>query len=247
MYAGGVHYSTCTVDYSTHGVYAMYAWSTTVSCTWTPQYTPYSVYPMYCSLQYIGYSESWSVCWWSLFTVSCTVDYSTLYIQCMLVESTHTLGTVNPCSVACTVYSTCGYSEYGVYACGVYSTLDTVNTECMHMWIQCTAVHIGYSEYSVYACGVYSTLDTVNPVYCRLHQYTLQYITGYSEYGVYAGGVYSTLDTVNPWSVCWWSLFSTLDTVNIECMLVETPQYTGYSESCTECMLVESVSVHWIQ
>ena len=59
---------------------------------------------------------------------------------------------------------------------------------------------------------------------CRLH-------IGYSEYGVYAGGVYSTLDTVN-----------------MECMLWSL-QYTPYSESM-ECMLVESiftVSMYWIQ
>ena len=56
--------------------------------------------------------------------------------------------------------------------CGVHSTLDTVNMECMLWSLQYT----GYSEY---------------PMYCRLHQYTL-----YSLYPVYCG-VHSTLDTVN--------------------------------------------------
>ena len=42
-----------------------------------------------------------------------------------------------------------GYSEYGVYAGGVCSTLDTVNP------VYC-GVH---SEYRVYAGGVYSTLQ----------------------------------------------------------------------------------------
>ena len=97
-----------------------------------------------------------------------------------------------------------------MYAGGVcISTLDTVNTECMLYW---SLQYTGYSEYveCTLLVVVYSTLD-IHCIHVRsVCLWSLQYI-GYSEYGVYACGVYSTLDTVN-----------------------------------MECMLVES-AVHWIQ
>ena len=79
------------------------------------------------------------------------------------------------------------YSEYGVYAGGVYSTLDTVNMECMLVestlhWVQrmrnvClwSLQYTGYSEYGVYACGVYGTLNTVN-MECMLVESTVHWI-----------------------------------------------------------------------
>ena len=133
-----------------------------------------------------------------------------------------------------------GYSEYGVYAGGVHSTLDTVNMECtvestVHLDtvnMECMLVESAVHWIQCIQCTVDSTnihsIFTVSSVLWSPPAYT-----GYSEYSVSVCSLWS-LQYIGysefTESVCCGVHQYTLDTVNTECMLWSPPVHSIFSE-----------------